>query len=72
MLDVMYTALLQVVVLLAVFILPMFIFGKKIRNKKVKTVNYKIDTDTSEARYAINENGFLEEINTGKLSKHRS
>jgi hypothetical protein len=71
MLDVMYTTLLQVVVLLAVFILPMFMFGKRIRNKKVKTV-YKIDTDTSEARYAINENGFLEEINTGKLSKHRS
>ncbi|GAA3981299.1 hypothetical protein GCM10022210_35870 [Mucilaginibacter dorajii] len=47
------------------------IIRAKTRKKPKKVTKYRIDTDTTYARYAINENGFLEEINQDKLSKHR-
>jgi hypothetical protein len=71
-LNVMYIILFQIAALLAVIILPIFIIRAKTRRKTKNVVKYKIDTDTTYARYAINENGFLEEINEGKLSKHKN
>lgn len=68
----MYIILFQIAALLAVIILPIFIIRAKTRRKTKNVVKYKIDTDTTYARYAINENGFLEEINEGKLSKHKN
>lgn len=65
----MYTILLQITALLAVIILPVLIVRKKFR-KRAQRTTYKIDTNTEYARYAINEDGFLEEITEGKLSKH--
>ena len=67
----MQIILFQIVTLLTVIVLPMFLFGRKIRRRKPKAVVYKIDTDTSEAHYAINEQGFLEEIKIGKLSNNK-
>ena len=53
--------------LLAVLILPVFFPYKK----KVKAIKIpKHYNDTSEANYAINENGFLEEIQHDKLKSH--
>lgn len=65
----MYIILLQTTALLAVMILPVLIIRRRLRRRAKKTT-YKIDTNTEYARYAINEDGFLEEINAGKLSKH--
>jgi len=65
----MYIILLEVTALLAVIILPLLVVRK--RNKKRLKSAYKIDTNTEYARYAINEDGFLEEINVNKLSNHR-
>ncbi|MEN0052242.1 MAG: hypothetical protein AAGC65_01170 [Mucilaginibacter sp.] len=65
----MYTILLEVTALLAVIILPLLVVRKKIK-KRSKSA-YKIDTNTEYARYAINEEGFLEEINVNKLSNHK-
>jgi hypothetical protein len=65
----MYVILLEISALLAVMILPVLIVRKRFRKRAQKTT-YKIDTNTEYARYAINEDGFLEEINAGKLSKH--
>jgi len=64
----------QIAALLAVicFTVVMFILRSKTRKKSNSVTKYKIDTDTTYARYAINENGFLEEINEGKLSKYRN
>jgi hypothetical protein len=64
----------QITALLAVicFTAVMFILRAKARKKSKSVTKYKIDTDTTYARYAINENGFLEEINEGKLSKYRN
>lgn len=67
----MYIILFQIAALLAVIILPVFIIRAKRRRKSKNVVKYKIDTDTTYARYAINENGFLEEINQDKLYKHK-
>jgi hypothetical protein len=33
-------------------------------------IKFRIDTDTTNARYAINENGSLERINRTSLSDH--
>ena len=58
---------LEISALLAVLILPLFFPYKK------KTTAIRIPknhNDTSEAHYAINEKGFLEEINHDKLSSH--
>ncbi len=65
----MYIILLEVTALLAVIILPLLVVRK--RNKKRSKSAYKIDTNTEYARYAINEDGFLEEMNVNKLSNHR-
>ncbi|WP_183557363.1 hypothetical protein [Mucilaginibacter sp. SP1R1] len=68
----MYIILLQITALLAVVILPLLAVRKKFRKRsKPTTFKYKIDTNTEYARYAINEDGFLEEITEGKLSKHK-
>ncbi|MGF7039907.1 hypothetical protein [Mucilaginibacter lappiensis] len=67
----MYIILLQITALLAVIILPLLAIRKKFRKRSKPEFKYKIDTDTEYARYAINEDGFLEEINEGKLSKHK-
>lgn len=70
--PVMYIILLQITALLAVIILPVFIIRAKTRkNSKKSVTKYRIDTDTTYARYAINEDGFLEEINQDKFSRHR-
>jgi len=69
--NVMQAILLEIVALITAIFLPMFIYSKLAKRKRSKTAKYTIDTDTSEARYAINENGFLEEINAGKLFKYR-
>ncbi len=40
-------------------------------DSKIKTIiKFRIDTDTTNARYAINENGNLERINRTSLSDH--
>jgi len=64
----------QITALFAVICLSlvMFILRSKTRKKSKSVTKYKIDTDTTYARYAINENGFLEEINEGKLSKYKN
>lgn len=65
----MHIILLQITALLAVIILPLLVVRKKFRKRSKP--RYKIDTNTEYARYAINEDGFLEEITIGKLSKHK-
>jgi hypothetical protein len=52
---------------LAVIILPFFI-KKKGEKRTIKIP--KNHNDTSGARYAINEKGFLEEIQQDKFSRH--
>jgi hypothetical protein len=69
--KVMYTILLQITALLAIVTLPLLIVRKKFRKRSKFTYKYKIDTNTEYARYAINEDGFLEEITEGNLSKHK-
>ena len=59
--------LLEIGALMTAFILPFFIPHKK----KAKAIRIPKDyNDTSEANYAINENGFLEEIHHDRLSSH--
>ncbi len=53
---------LQIGLLLEAIILPL-----KTRKNKTKTL-YKIDTDTSNSLYAVNEHGMLEKI---KISKQK-
>ncbi|MES2425872.1 MAG: hypothetical protein V4560_02825 [Bacteroidota bacterium] len=53
---------LQIVLLLAAIVLPL-----KTRKNKIDS-RYKIDTDTSNALYAVNEYGTLEKINRIKLN----
>jgi hypothetical protein len=63
----MLIELLKISALVVVLILPLF-FPRKKKTKAIKIPkNYN---DTSGARYAINENGFLEEIRHDKLSSH--
>ncbi|WPU96062.1 hypothetical protein SNE25_11075 [Mucilaginibacter sabulilitoris] len=65
----MYIILLEITALLAVILLPVLVVKKKFRKRSKPA--YKIDTNTEYARYAINEDGFLEEINVSNLSKHK-
>jgi len=58
---------LEISALLVVLILPLFFPYKKKKTAIRIPKNYN---DTSEAHYAINEKGFLEEINHDKLSSH--
>ena len=58
---------LEISALLAVLVLPLF-FPYKKKNTAIRIPkNYN---DTSEAHYAVNEHGFLEEINHDKFSSH--
>jgi hypothetical protein len=61
----MLTDLLRIFALMAVLVLPLFIRIKKKKRAIKIPKNYN---DTSEARYAINAHGFLEEIQHDKLS----
>jgi hypothetical protein len=57
--------LLEIGTLMMLFVLLLFFRAKK----KTKAIRIpKNHNDTSGARYAINENGYLEEINHDKLS----
>jgi hypothetical protein len=63
----MLIILFQVIALLAVLIMPLFFQTKK----KTRTIKFpKGYNDTSEANYAVNENGYLEEIHNDRLSRH--
>ena len=57
---------LQVVLLLSSILIPL---GAKKAEPKPKS-KFRIDTDTKNARYAINENGVLEKIQRTSLSDH--
>ncbi|HAL83750.1 MAG TPA: hypothetical protein DCO83_17180 [Mucilaginibacter sp.] len=58
---------LEISALMAVIILPFFFPLKKKANAIKLPKNHN---DTSGANYAINENGYLEEIHHDKLSSH--
>jgi hypothetical protein len=63
----MLIELLKISALLAVLVVPLFFPFKR----KTKAIKIPEDyNDTSEAHYAINEHGFLEEINNDKFSSH--
>jgi len=62
----MLIELLKITALLTVLILPLF-FPVKKKSKAIKIP--KNHNDTSDAHYAVNEHGFLEEINHDKLSR---
>jgi len=70
----MFIYLLEISALLAVLVLPLFFREKKKpyqEQKKAKEIRIpKNYNDTSDAHYAINANGFLEEINHDKFSSH--
>lgn len=63
----MLIELLEIGALLAVVILPLF-FPYKRKAKAIKIP--RNHNDTSEANYAINEHGFLEEIQHDNLKSH--
>jgi len=63
----MLIELFEIGALLTVLILPFF-FSYKKKDKAIKIP--KNHNDTSEANYAINEHGFLEEIQHDKLESH--
>ena len=59
--------LVEICMLVAVIVLPFFIR----KNGAKKTIRLpKNHNDTSGARYAINEKGYLEEIPQDRLSRH--
>jgi hypothetical protein len=58
---------LEIFTLMVVLILPLFYPVKKKGRSIRLPKNYN---DTSDSRYAINENGYLEEIHNDKLSSH--
>jgi hypothetical protein len=60
----MFNALLKIVTMMVAFFKSPFKAKKKIKPIKLPK-NYN---DTSDARYAINENGYLEEIHHDRLS----
>jgi hypothetical protein len=61
----MLITILEVAALLAIIIVPLKGPVKKEMKKKLK-----IDRDVSDAHYAINSNGYLEEIHGRELSNH--
>lgn len=63
----MLIELLEIGALLAVLILPV-LFPYKKPAKELKILKHH--NDTSEANYAINEQGFLEEIKQDKIKSH--
>jgi hypothetical protein len=60
------TILAYTMILLGFIILPLI---KSVRREE-QPVIYKIDKDTSEATYAINEHGFLEDITGKHIPQH--
>ena len=65
---VMITELLAAGILLGAFTVPLFFRARRKKNTIRLPKNYR---DTSQAQYAINENGFLERIqHDKKLSSH--
>ncbi len=60
----MFLLILKIAVLLAVIIIPLMPEKKKVK----KSVPLTIDSDTSDANYAINENGALEKIRKHSLT----
>ena len=63
----MLVELFEIGALLAVLVVPFF-FPYKKRPKSIRIP--KDYNDTSEARYAINEKGFLEEIQQKSIKSH--
>lgn len=63
----MFMDLLKIGCLVIVLIIPLFFSFKK---KKVAIKVPRNHNDTSEAQFAINEHGFLEEIHHDNLSSH--
>ena len=62
----MILLILKIALLLAAIVIPL-----RPRKSKAKPANkLKVDTDTKNAHYAINENGSLEEINKLDLTDH--
>ena len=61
----MLITILEVAALLAIIIVPLG--GPSKKNKKSAP---KIDKDVSDAHYAVNEHGYLEEIHGRELSGH--
>ena len=62
----MLTTILEVAALLAIILLPMG--GPP--TKKKKNITAKIDRDTTNAHYAVNKDGYLEERHARELSHH--
>jgi hypothetical protein len=60
----MLTTIIEVVGLIAVIVVPMR------GPKKKKTTTVKVDTDVSQAHYAINEEGNIVEIRGRELTSH--
>jgi hypothetical protein len=63
----MLITILEVAALLAIIIVPL----KGPSKKKEKKSVLKIDRDVSDAHYAINSDGYLEEIHGRELSSHQ-
>ena len=61
----MLITIVEVVALLAIIIVPL-----KGPAKKEKKRVLKIDKDVTDAHYAVNEHGYLEEIHGRELSNH--
>ncbi|HZY35359.1 MAG TPA: hypothetical protein VFE53_01850 [Mucilaginibacter sp.] len=61
----MIIAVLQISTLVALLVVPLFFRVKKRTGAIRLPKNYN---DTSDARYAVNERGFLEEIHHDRLS----
>ena len=70
----MFIYLLSFSMLVGLLVHPIFFSGGKRRAKKIRIPKKirvpKNHSDTSNANYAINENGFLERIHRDKLSRH--
>jgi hypothetical protein len=65
----MLIELFEIGALLTALVLPLcFPYKKKVKPIKIP----KDYNDTSDAHYAINENGFLEEVQHDKLKSHAS
>lgn len=63
----MLVEIVEISALLAVLVMPFFVPYKR----KPKAIKFPKDyKDTSEANYAINEKGFLEEIQHKSLKSH--
>jgi hypothetical protein len=64
----MLTNLISFSILMGLLFYPLLFTAWKRKSKKIRIP--KNHNDTSDAEYAINENGFLERIHHDKLTKH--